>query len=160
MLGSWIPYTNPFVFFFADDVLFATTKEEEAYQLISMLNLYSMASGQRINTTKSGIMFGKWVPGDVKGRIAGMMGFVQWENQGKYLGLLADWVRAKSRALGWIREKILSKMEGWKESLLNQAGKEILIKVVLQAIPSYAMAVIRFLLNFCNKICLDIANFW
>lgn len=51
-------------------------------------------------------------------------------------------------------------MEGWKESLLNQAGKEILIKAVLQAIPTYAMAMVRFPKTFCAKICSSIARFW
>lgn len=68
---------------------------------------------------KSGVIFGKWVPGLLKNKIADILGFSQWENPGKYLGLAADWGRAKSRALEWIREKILVKMVGWKESLLN-----------------------------------------
>lgn len=147
--------------FFADDaVLFARAKEEEAFQIINILNRYSKASGQRINTAKSGIIFGKYISANLKVSISRVLGIQQWDNPGKYLGLPADWGRAKNRALGWIREKILEKIEGWKESLLNQAGKETLIKAVLQAIPTYAMAVIRFPLNFCNKICSDIANFW
>lgn len=51
-------------------------------------------------------------------------------------------------------------MEGWKEKLLNQSGKEVLIKSVLQAIPSYAMAIIRFPKNFCHSISSHIARFW
>lgn len=40
------------------------------------------------------------------------------------------------------------------------AGKEVLIKAVLQAIPSYAMNVIRFPKSFCKGICAEIARFW
>lgn len=39
-------------------------------------------------------------------------------------------------------------------------GKEILIKAVLEAIPSYAMSIVRFPKNFCKSICASIARFW
>lgn len=81
-------------------------------------------------------------------------------DHGKYLGFEGDWGRSKGGALQWIRERILSKIEGWKEKLLNQAGKEILIKAIIQAIPSYAMSIIRFPKNFCKYICSRIAQFW
>lgn len=43
---------------------------------------------------------------------------------------------------------------------MNQAGKEILIKSVLQAVPTYAMAILRFPKSFCKSICSSIARFW
>ncbi|KAJ1411645.1 hypothetical protein SESBI_20960 [Sesbania bispinosa] len=52
------------------------------------------------------------------------------------------------------------RIDGWKERLLNQAGKEVLIKVVLQAIPAYAMATIRFPKKICDQLCSQIAKFW
>lgn len=51
-------------------------------------------------------------------------------------------------------------MDGWKESLLNQAGKEVLKKAVQQAIPAYAMSMVRFPKGFCKNICSIIAKFW
>lgn len=54
-----------------------------------------------------------------------------WDNPSKYLSLPADWGRSKSSALSWIKDRIEMKNEGWKECLLNQAGKEVLIKAVL-----------------------------
>lgn len=147
--------------FFADDaVLFARASEEEAFQLIQILNDYSKAFGQRINTLKSGIIFGKFVPLEGRARIKFILGIQEWDNPGKYLGLPADWGRSRSDGLAWIREWIMNKIEGWKENLLNMAGKEVLIKAVLQAIPAFAMSIIRFPQSFCKGICADIARFW
>ncbi|XP_028082842.1 uncharacterized protein LOC114284149 [Camellia sinensis] len=61
--------------------------------------------------------------------------------------------RFKSAAFEFIIEKVISKLQGWKQKLLSQAGREILIEVVVQAIPSYAMlALSKFQggLGFCD----------
>lgn len=47
------------------------------------------------------------------------------------------------QALSWIKERVLAKLEGWKGNLHNQVGKEVLIKVVVQTIPSYVMYIVR-----------------
>ncbi|KAJ1430901.1 Ribonuclease H superfamily [Sesbania bispinosa] len=82
------------------------------------------------------------------------------ENPGSYLGLSADWSRSKSRTLAWILNRVQGKINGWKESLLNMAGKEMLIKSVIQAIPTYAMSVFKFPRGFCSKLNSMVANFW
>lgn len=84
----------------------------------------------------------------------------EWEAPGKYLGLPAEWGRSKSNTLNWLKLRVLEKIDGWKEKLLNQAGKEVLIKAVIQAIPSYAMSIVRFPKGFCKSLCSSIARFW
>lgn len=54
----------------------------------------------------------------------------------------------------------MSKLEGWKEQFLSQAGKEFLIKSVIQAIPSYVVAIVRLPKNICQSLCSAVANFW
>ena len=54
----------------------------------------------------------------------------------------------------------MGKLKGWKEKLLNPAGKEVLIKVVIQTIPSYTMSILKFLRGFCEKLCKKVARFW
>ncbi|XP_016177845.1 uncharacterized protein LOC107620148 [Arachis ipaensis] len=121
---------------FADDcIIFAGAQEEEIYQLIQILNKYTEASGQRINTEKSGLIFRSHVSIQRRVNIEEITGMASWEEPGRYLGLPTTWGRSKNKALEWIQEKILDKMQGWKEKLLNQAGKEVLIKAVIQVIP-------------------------
>ena len=63
-------------------------------------------------------------------------------------------------ALSWIKEAIMLKMEGWKEKLLNPAGKAVLIKAVIQAIPTYAISILKLPKTFCDSISARIAKFW
>lgn len=148
------------LFFVDDALLFGQASMENMYQFVDILNTYSKASGQRINLAKSGIICGKFMEHRAKVQMTATLHMQLWDNPGKYLGLPAEWGRSKVSALSWIRERIEMKIEGWKECLLNQAGKETLIKAVLQAIPTFAMSMVRFPKNFCAQICSSIARFW
>lgn len=84
-----------------------------------------------------------------------------WDNPRKYLGLPADWGHSKMSALARIKERVMHKLEGWKENLLNQAGKEVLIKAINQSMPSYTMSMVRLPKTFCNNsLCSMVARFW
>jgi hypothetical protein len=52
------------------------------------------------------------------------------------------------------------RIKGWKEELLFIGGKEILLKVVAQAIPIYAMFVFLLPKKVCKKINDVISQFW
>ena len=51
-------------------------------------------------------------------------------------------------------------MKGRKEKLLSQAGKEIMIKVVIQSIPTYSMIVFKLPTSLCKDIEAMIGKFW
>lgn len=51
-------------------------------------------------------------------------------------------------------------MQGWKGNLLNQEGKETLIKVVIQAIPTYVMSVVQLPKTLCASLSAAVARFW
>lgn len=76
------------------------------------------------------------------------------------MGIPAEWGHSRGHALQWIKERVVSKLEGWKEQFLSQAGKEVLIKSVIQAIPSYVMSMVRLPKNFCQSLCSTMAKFW
>lgn len=63
-------------------------------------------------------------------------------------------------SLSWLKEKVVNKLEGWKGNLLNQAGKETPIKAVIQAIPSYLMAIPSLPKTFCDSLTAIVAKFW
>jgi hypothetical protein len=59
----------------------------------------------------------------------------------RYLGLPVHLGASIRKEFEYIKEKIWRCIQGWKEKLLSRAGKEILIKAIAQAIPTYAMSV-------------------
>ena len=44
--------------------------------------------------------------------------------------------RSRNNTFANLKQKVANKVLGWKEKLLTNAGKEILIKFVAQAVPS------------------------
>ena len=52
------------------------------------------------------------------------------------------------------------RLQGWKEKLLSQAGKEILIKSVIQAIPTYTMSCFKLLKGLIKELEMLIQTFW
>ena len=51
-------------------------------------------------------------------------------------------------------------MQGWKEKLLSQVGKEIMIKAVIQSIPAYSMSVFKLPVSLCKDIEMMIRKLW
>ena len=46
--------------------------------------------------------------------------------------------------LGIHFDRVCQHLKGWKEKLFSHAGKEILLKLVMQAVSSYAMSELKF----------------
>uniref|UniRef100_A0A2N9GBS2 Reverse transcriptase domain-containing protein n=1 Tax=Fagus sylvatica TaxID=28930 RepID=A0A2N9GBS2_FAGSY len=59
---------------------------------------------------------------------------------------------AKKKAFNSIKDRVARRLQGWKEKLLSQAGHEVLIKAVIQAIPTYAMSCFKFPVKLCSEI--------
>ena len=72
--------------------------------------------------------------------IIDFLGVSEVREYDKYLGLLAVVGRNKKASLNFIKERMWNKLQGWKEKLLSQAGREVLLKAVVQAIPTFAMS--------------------
>ena len=60
----------------------------------------------------------------------------------------------------YIKERVQQKLQGWEGKLLYQAGCEVLIKSVIQAIPTFVMGCFELPLGLCHEIEALIKNFW
>lgn len=68
--------------------------------------------------------------------------------------------RSFCRQVQYLVDRVWHKLSRWKEKLLSQVGKEIMIKTVIQALPDYTMQYFLLLKCICNKIICLIRNFW
>ena len=89
-----------------------------------------------------------------------MLGVPNIKQYEQYLGLPSLVGKEKIMCFSQIKEKVWSKIKGWKEKLLSQAGCEILIKAVVQAIPTYTMNCFKLLVTLCKDIEGIIRRFW
>ena len=92
--------------------------------------------------------------------IKNLLGVSATTNFEKYLGLPSFVGRGKKQSFSYIREQIWHKMQGWKKRLLSQGGREVLIKVVLQAMPTYTMGCFKLPISLCKDIESLIQKFW
>ncbi|XP_062014482.1 uncharacterized protein LOC133731021 [Rosa rugosa] len=146
---------------FADDTLFFVKASQHNCEFLShILKAYCHASGQQINQQKSSLFFSPNTPSDLVTQLSTILDMEPVTNPGKYLGLPIVWGRSKHAALAYIRDSIATKLQGWKQATLTQAGKEILIKSVASAIPAYPMACFLFPKTLCNDINSALAKFW
>lgn len=127
--------------FFADDsVLFYLAKESKCQVILDILSIYEKGSGQKINREKTNIFFSANTYHDIQASIKVLLGVPSIRQYEKYLGLPAFVGRAKKHSFVYIKERIWKKLQGWKEKLFSQAGREMLIKSVIQVIPTYSMS--------------------
>ena len=109
----------------------------ECNELMSILGVYESASGQKINPEKSSAFFSSNTSLAASDEILNSLGPMQDSRHKKYLSLPSLIGKSKSQVFAEIKERVGKKLAGWKGKLLSIGGREILIKVVAQAVPTY-----------------------
>ncbi|KAL0394694.1 UNVERIFIED_CONTAM: hypothetical protein Slati_4435600 [Sesamum latifolium] len=145
---------------FADDTLiFCQASEDAMLSIRNILEKLESASGLRINLDKSAVVFSKDVSHSVKANLAAILGVTIEEKHTKYLGLPTVVGRSKREVFEGIKDRIWSKMQGWASKKLSQAGQAMLIKSILQALPTFVMSCSRLPDNLLREIEGMFANF-
>ena len=76
---------------------------------------------------------------DTKAQISDFLQVPKVKEYEKYLDLLVVVGRNRKSSLNFIKEMVWRKLQEWKEKLLSQAGRDILLIAIVQAIPTFAM---------------------
>lgn len=78
----------------------------------------------------------------------------------RYVGLPTIVGRSKTQVFAFVKERVWKKLKGWKERALSRAGREVLVKSVLQAIPTYVMSCFSLPTSLCEEIEVMINRFF
>jgi hypothetical protein len=108
---------------------------------MSILKTYEEASGQEINMTKSEVFFSRNISMAAQEDLSRIIGVRHVLGTGNYLGLPSMIGRKKKETFAYVKDRIWKRINSWRGRALSKAGKEVMIKSVLQAIPSYVMSV-------------------
>jgi len=147
--------------FFADDsLMFTRANPLEAQKVLSILNTYEAASGQVVNVDKSEVSYSRNVSENMRNILQQSYGYKAVETHDRYLGLPAFIGRSKKIVFQNVHDRVWKKLKGWKESLLSRAGKEVLIKAVIQATPMYAMQCFEIPATMCEDMERMCRDFW
>ena len=135
-----------------DSLLFCQAIQNEGQAIMEILQTYAQALGQCVNLEKSSVYFSSNTTGSQRQQILQILGVKEVEGFESYLGLLTLIGRAKYHTFSYLKDRIWKKLQGWKCMLLSRAGKEILIKVVTQSIPTYTMSVFQLPMKPCDEL--------
>ena len=108
--------------------------------IASLLNTFSLASGQKINFPKSIILFSTNVPNRIKNTISHILNIPHKTSIGRYLGV-NNIIRWKD-SLNYkdIILKAQKKLAGWKANSLSIGGRLTLIKANLSGMPNHLLS--------------------
>ncbi|KAK2638289.1 hypothetical protein Ddye_026084 [Dipteronia dyeriana] len=129
---------------FADDsLLYSKATSDNCTTIRNLLDDYASASGQLINFEKLALCVSISVGRAEGSRLASIIG-VQWVKcHERYMGLPCFTSRNKKKLFSEIKERVWDKVNGWKSKLFSVGGKEVLLKAVIHAIPTFAMSLFR-----------------
>jgi len=140
------------IFFANDNLLFYKANLQECGNVLKILSDYEVVLGQKINREKTSLFFSKSIDDDISKEIKRVSGVQEIKFYEKHLGLPSLVGRGKKANFSYIKERVCRKLQGWEGKLLSQAGREVLIKAVVQAISTYAMGCFKLPLGLCYDI--------
>lgn len=139
--------------FFADDlILFCQAKVGQTEVIADILDRFCMASGHKVNASKTHIYFSPSTRSEVASAISNRLGFSKVDDLGLYLGLPLFHERVTNATFQFLIDKVRSKLSGWNANSLSLAGRITLAKSVVAAIPNYIMQTAMLLVSIIKKI--------
>jgi len=127
--------------FVDDTMLMGHASVQEARTIKAILDLFSEASGLDINVDKSQIFFFN-TPVVTKRNILRILGYHEGSLPTKYLGAPLSDTTLKKVSWQDLLDKINQRLASWTFRSLNFASRLVLVKAVLQSMPTYLFSVL------------------
>ncbi|KAL5749377.1 hypothetical protein ACOSP7_023980 [Xanthoceras sorbifolium] len=141
-------------------MIFTRTSISDVQTLKGILGLYARALGQIVNFDKSAMCYNKQISRFEGLILARALGVNLVPCHERYLGLPSFASKDKKGLFANIRDRVWGKLKGWNSSLFSAEGREVLIKAVVQAIPTYSMNLFKLPLSLIKELNVLCARFW
>ncbi|KAF3438786.1 hypothetical protein FNV43_RR21551 [Rhamnella rubrinervis] len=146
---------------YADDLLLACRAlDQEAAFMMENFRRYCYWSGQEANMEKSSVYFTKMTSRDVKKEEKRITGLKAMKQGSLYLGNALLCGHQRVCDFGKMKEWVQLRLDAWKNCLLSKAGKVVLIKSVIQAVPIYTMSTFKIPITVCKELDKITKRFW
>lgn len=148
---------------FADDSLLfcqADASACHAHALKSIFSTYNKASNQFMDPQKSHLSFSPNTSPNIRDLFQHQSEMQVGDCHEAYLGLSAISGWGAKEFFSNFKSRVWSKLPSWQEKLFSRAGKEILLKAVIQAIPVYTTSCFRLPSSLCGELESLMARFY
>lgn len=125
-----------------------------------VIDTFATCTGQLINPAKCSIQFSKQCPLADQEATRQTLQVEQQVFEAKYLGLPTPEGRMNCGKFQNLQSKLTQCIMLWGDSYQTQSGKEILIKSIAQALPTYVMGVFKLPFSVCDDLSKLIRDSW
>lgn len=92
---------------FADDIILMGEVDQNTIDAIyEIINLFCSISGQKVNASKSRVLFSKNTGAEWKSKVSTTLGIEETTNLGKYPGFAMDMSQARSNSFNFLVDKV------------------------------------------------------
>jgi hypothetical protein len=141
-------------------LFFIRASVDQANTIKDILDTYARCTGQLINPGKCSVLFNEKGQQGVQEQVKQVLVIEHSTFEPKYLGLPTPHGSLKGNRFQSLKEKLGKRLKDYTEKNMSAAAKEILIKAVAQAIPTYTMIVFKLPLGICDELTRFIQEFW
>ena len=146
---------------FADDILlFFEATRVQAENIMDALTMYGAATGQSLNYDKCSMFFGTSCPSTVQEEVRQVLQVQSLVFEEKYLGLPTPEGRMSKGKFQNLQTSLTKRLIQWGDGQLAQPRREVLVKSVAQALPTYIMGVFKLPFSVCDDLTRMVRNFY
>ena len=132
----------------------------ESGRIKEVLQLYEKALGQSVNFQKSSVCFSSNTSVRTRQEVCFILHVSESQSPSFYLGLPTLVGSNKNVVFGYIKDKVWKRISMWKNNFFSRAAKEILLKTMVQYIPTFLMSVFYLPLDLCAELDRMLNSFW
>lgn len=121
---------------------FSSGNSNNVRLIIKMIKKYERSFGQKVNENKSFVLIDTKTSAYRINRLKSCTGFMEKNFPFTYLGCPLYVGRRRVHYFDEMVTEVVKRVSGWHGKLLPPGGRMVLIKSVLQAIPTYSLSAI------------------